>query len=276
MRVKNRRLCHPQIMPMFIKTNPQLSLQRHYSILMLCVLCQLAVTAVAEAANKTDAEITQALIGTWEALPSEEAFPKTFLTFNANGTSRVIGIMASGDGSSRRSEGEARWRVKHGYLIAEPMLAFSHGVRMRFDLRVQIESIDDGVVRLRDEKGEKGELRRISHLPSLPPLVSPRVLTQEQALKLATYKPQPEYPIQARSQRMMGDGLFILRIQIRTGIVKGVQIEKSTGWSILDSSALTVLKQWRFKPGALSAQEKNSFAAEDYFLKVPVHFVLRH
>ena len=33
-----------------------------------------------------------------------------------------------------------------------------------------------------------------------------------------------------------------------TGLVTSVQIEKSTGWGILDASCLKTFKRWRFKP----------------------------
>ena len=74
------------------------------------------------------------------------------------------------------------------------------GCHSAFDAHVKIESTENGIVKVRDEKGEKGELRRISQLPSLPPLLNPVTMTQEQLGKLATHKPQPEYPMQARER----------------------------------------------------------------------------
>jgi TonB family protein len=97
----------------------------------------------------------------------------------------------------------------------------------------------------------------------------------------AIYTPRPEYPTQARIYHMSGDGLFVLRVQIRTGLVKDVRIERSTGWSILDSAAKRTLKQWRFKSGTSNLPPikvelphlKDRFATEDSFVKVLVHFV---
>lgn len=77
-------------------------------------------------------------------------------------------------------------------------------------------------------------------------------MTQEQLGKLATYKPQPEYPMQARARHLSGAGFFVLFVTIQTGIVKEVQIEQSTGLAILDSAATSAFKQWRFKPGVMS------------------------
>jgi len=100
----------------------------------------------------------------------------------------------------------------------------------------------------------------------------------------AIYSVQPEYPAVARASHMKGDGVFILRVQIRTGLVKDVQVAQSTGWSILDSAAIRALKQWRFKPGAANLSpikvqapnRKDAFAAEDSLVKLPVHFVMHH
>ena len=79
---------------------------------------------------------------------------------------------------------------------------------------------------------------------------------------------------------MTGDGLFLMRVQIRTGLVKDVRIAHSTGWSILDAAAIRALKQWRFRPGPAGLKPikeqlpklKDPYAAEDSFVKLPVHF----
>jgi len=105
--------------------------------------------------------------------------------------------------------------------------------------------------------------------------------TPEQALKLAIYTPMPVYPIAARVSHIGGDGTFILRISIRTGLVKDVQVERSTGEALLDSAATRALKKWRFKPGILPSikvelpQRKDDFATEDSLIRVPVHFFMR-
>ena len=245
----------------------------------LCTFCPASGQTVSGAANKTDAELTKAVIGVWEALPTEGGFTKQFMTFNADGTSKAIGVF-NNRGSSRRSEGEGRWRVNHGYLIVQAMKTTHRGVPIRFNLRGQIESTEKGLVKIRDEKGEQGELRRIGQLPSLPPFLMPTIVTPDQVQKLAIYKPQPEYPVQARRQRLTGDGLFILCIQIRTGLVKDVEVERSTGSSILDAAAISTLKQSRFKPGALSPKievdlpHPGVIPAEDYFVRAPVHFTM--
>jgi TonB family protein len=250
------------------------------SSLILCTFCPPSLQGIRAAANKTDAEFAKAVIGTWQVLPTEGGFSKQFVTFNADGTSKVIVIFNS-RGSPRHSEGEGTWRVNHGYLIMEAIKT-THRFPIRFNLHAQIESIENGIVKLRDEKGEKGELHRIGQLPSLPPLFMPTIFTPEQVQKLAIYKPQPEYPLRARAQHLTGNGFFILHVEIRTGLVKDVQVERSTGSSILDAAAINGLKQWRFKPGALSPPrlavdlpERSVIRPEDYLVRVPVHFAMR-
>jgi TonB family protein len=100
---------------------------------------------------------------------------------------------------------------------------------------------------------------------------------------LAIHAPKPEYPSAARLSHVKGDGLYILRVQIRTGVVKDVQVARSTGSSILDAAAIQTLRKWRFKPGTANLKPikiqlpefQDSFAAEDSFVKLPVHFVMR-
>jgi TonB family protein len=95
------------------------------------------------------------------------------------------------------------------------------------------------------------------------------------------YAPRPEFPTESRLYHMSGNGVFVLRVQIRTGRVKDVEVERSTGWSILDSTAKRTLLQWRFRPGAenlppiarVFPNSKDRFGNEDSLVKVPIHFL---
>jgi TonB family protein len=104
--------------------------------------------------------------------------------------------------------------------------------------------------------------------------------TREKAAKIAGYTPEPKYPPLARARRIEGKGLFILRVQLDTGLVKDVQVERSTGSSILDSSATGALKEWRFKPDALRRLTERSPSMTKFIrggilaIRVPVSFVL--
>src|SRR5437899_7558905 len=59
----------------------------------------------------------------------------------------------------------------------------------------------------------------------------------------------PEYPYGDRRDRHEGDGLFRISIGLRTGTVAQVRVLKSTGFPSLDSSAVTAIRKWRWKPG---------------------------
>ena len=131
------------------------------------------------AQTKTDAELTKAVVGNWEAVPTERGFSKQFVTFNADGTCKSIGTFTA-RGVPKRSEGQSTWHVSNGYLTVKAIKSRHDILPLRFNAHAKIESIENGIVKVRDEKGEKGEVRRISQLPSLPPLLKPVTMTQEQ------------------------------------------------------------------------------------------------
>jgi TonB family protein len=69
---------------------------------------------------------------------------------------------------------------------------------------------------------------------------------------LAIYAPRPEYPYEARRQRTTGSGLVILMIDLSTGSVTDVRMAQSTGSVVLDNSAISALRRWRFRSGAVT------------------------
>ena len=60
---------------------------------------------------------------------------------------------------------------------------------------------------------------------------------------------RPEYPVEARRNRIQGSGVFILNISHQTGRVDSITIKKSTGHNILDAAAMKAFMTYRFKPG---------------------------
>lgn len=59
--------------------------------------------------------------------------------------------------------------------------------------------------------------------------------------------------------------------------MKRVDIIRSTGDRRLDDAAVTALRKWQFKPGALPLDPElvhDAFAKEDYIIRVPISFVL--
>lgn len=77
-------------------------------------------------------------------------------------------------------------------------------------------------------------------------------LTLSSARVLAISAPRPEYPYEARRQRITGDGVVAMTIDPLTGRVAAVSMSKSTGSPFLDNAALTGFRRWRFKPGTVS------------------------
>jgi TonB family protein len=66
---------------------------------------------------------------------------------------------------------------------------------------------------------------------------------------LATYAPRPDYPFEARRQHATGSGVVVLTIDSSTGTVSDARVAQSTGSEILDNSAVSTFRRWRFKLG---------------------------
>jgi TonB family protein len=98
--------------------------------------------------------------------------------------------------------------------------------------------------------------------------------------KWASHSPQPQYPARALARRATGSGIFVLRVRIKSGRVKAVDVARTTGDSDLDAAAVSALKQWRFRAGVLPPikkilpHRKDPFATEDSLVKAPVTFTL--
>jgi TonB family protein len=224
------------------------------SILVLCFFDAQAVQTVPRAAPKTDSELAQALIGTWEFLNHRMGFSKRFLIFNADGSSKAIRF-TDDRGSPRRAENDGTWRVTDRYLIRK-ITDTTHDSGPPSTARVRIESIENGTAKFRDEKGGMDEIRRIDQLPSLPPLVTSKKWASKLAtadIKAATVAtPQPNYPLAARRQHWTGAGVFVCHIR-PDGTVASVDVRRSTGHQVLDQAAITALQRWRFQPGKIES-----------------------
>lgn len=226
------------------------------SILILCIFCLTTVDAVTEAGHETDAELTDALIGTWELVPSlSHFFGKTLLVFNPHGTVRIIGI-GNYRGTSRRGETQSTWRVTNGVLIVEK----TDSTKYWFQLHDQILSIENGLVLLRGKKGRL-EMHGISHLPALPPPLTSSEVVTAMTKENAISTPQPDYPLAARQNRIQGSGIFRL-VLTKDGRVDSIQVIKSTGSKLLDDAAEKALRLWRFKPGVMQD------------VRIPINFAL--
>jgi len=78
---------------------------------------------------------------------------------------------------------------------------------------------------------------------------------------------RPAYPVAAR--RNGYEGTIVLSAQVLTsGDVGDLRIKKSSGYEILDQSALEAVRQWRFEPGKRMGQPVTTW------VEVPIRFVL--
>jgi TonB family protein len=79
---------------------------------------------------------------------------------------------------------------------------------------------------------------------------------------LAIFAPRPEYSYEARSRHVTGSGVAVLSVNPSTGFVFNAIMSQSTGSGILDNSALSAFRRWRFKPGTASQ------------IKIPITFLM--
>ena len=77
------------------------------------------------------------------------------------------------------------------------------------------------------------------------------VQTLAEAERVAIHHPHPDYPFEARRLRLTGRGIVVGIVDQKTGILKSVKMEQSTGHAILDDAVLRAFRQWRFKPGTI-------------------------
>jgi len=64
--------------------------------------------------------------------------------------------------------------------------------------------------------------------------------------------PRPAYPFEARRYHITGSGMALLEVNSGNGSVLSARIVQSTGSPILDYSALSAFRRWRFRVGSPS------------------------
>jgi TonB family protein len=82
------------------------------------------------------------------------------------------------------------------------------------------------------------------------------------AKALAVNSPRPEYPYEARSRRITGSGVCVVSVDTGSGAVTDASMAQSIGNPILDNSALSAFRRWRFRPGTVSK------------VKIPITFTM--
>jgi periplasmic protein TonB len=74
------------------------------------------------------------------------------------------------------------------------------------------------------------------------------VMSISSAKALALNSPRPEYPYEARSRHITGSGVCVVSVSA-DGTVTDATMAQSIGNPILDNSAVSAFKRWRFKAG---------------------------
>lgn len=98
-----------------------------------------------------------------------------------------------------------------------------------------------------------------------PQVGSPRppgMMSISGARALAISSPRPDYPYEARSRHITGSGVCVVTVDTGSGAVTDASMAQSIGNPILDSSAMSAFKRWRFKPGTVSK------------VKIPITFTM--
>jgi TonB family protein len=108
-----------------------------------------------------------------------------------------------------------------------------------------------------DENPTPPPVRR--QINKFTPIVRPSTNAHPSSLPLSSAKvfavsaPRPEYPYEARRQKITGDGVVVMTVDPATGNVISVSMSKTTGSAFLDNAAMTGFKRWRFRPGTVSS-----------------------
>jgi len=78
---------------------------------------------------------------------------------------------------------------------------------------------------------------------------------------------KPEYPLVARRRGYEGEVVFNVQV-LDDGNVGDLEIVKTSGYTVLDNSALNALKKWKFVPGKFNGKFIPSW------VKIPIQFRL--
>ena len=98
--------------------------------------------------------------------------------------------------------------------------------------------------------------------PIARPQVAAGPMSISNAKALAISAPRPEYPYEARSRHLTGNGVCVVTVDPGSGNVSDATMAVSIGSPLLDNSALSAFRRWKFKPGTVSR------------VKIPIVFTL--
>jgi len=69
---------------------------------------------------------------------------------------------------------------------------------------------------------------------------------------MTLFAPRPEYPYDARRQKVTGSGVALITVDPVSGSVINVSMVQSAGNRLLDDASIAGLSRWRFRPGTAS------------------------
>lgn len=86
-------------------------------------------------------------------------------------------------------------------------------------------------------------------------VAAPALATEKDLAAVVISAPRPEYPYAARRDNISGSGVVRIHVDPATGNVARAEMAQSTGSAVLDQAALSALRRWRFRPGAVTTAE---------------------
>jgi TonB family protein len=95
------------------------------------------------------------------------------------------------------------------------------------------------------------------------PIKAPAATSISGAKASAIFAPRPAYPYEARSRHIMGSGVCVVTVDTASGSVTDATMVQSIGNPLLDNSAVTTFRQWRFRPGTVAPR-----------IKIPITFTM--
>jgi len=72
----------------------------------------------------------------------------------------------------------------------------------------------------------------------------------------AVFAPRPAYPYEARARHITGSGVCVVTVDTSSGAVTDAEMVQSIGNNLLDQSATSTFKRWKFRPGSTAPKVK--------------------
>jgi TonB family protein len=84
----------------------------------------------------------------------------------------------------------------------------------------------------------------------------PGTMSISGAKAVAIFAPKPDYPYEARSRHVTGNGTALLSVDTASGNVTDASMAQSIGNPILDNATVSTFRRWRFQPGKCAPKVK--------------------